>query len=226
MIAFKPYIIDTFYYGTVIIQPRVEPIYNSINFNLHIADYAEILCSVNEGSICPCEFFSKILPDEVLLIYIDIIKQLNSFAEIAFDVLSLNLPLSLYGNSFLIELMTSSKLKFALELNESDIGFMDEYNVRLLGSIPETLEIWLDDFGQKFSNFDFFTSPKVRVDRIKISKEFFWFIFDNNEKLLKELISAFKSCEINTIVEGVETEEQFNYVSSLECHMQGYFFKK
>lgn len=113
-----------------------------------------------------------------------------------------------------------------LEITESAIGSDFEKitaeidRLRGLG-----FRVCMDDFGSGYSSLDFL--QKTDVDALKLDLNFMR-EFDSNHKtriivsMLMRLISALG---MDTIAEGVETEEQFEFLREMGCaKMQGYYF--
>lgn len=85
----------------------------------------------------------------------------------------------------------------------------------------------LDDFGTGYSSLNYFR--KIPVDIVKIDKSFIDSIPSNREdiKLIEAILMIAKNKNLDVIAEGVETEEQVEILSSMECNtFQGYYFSK
>lgn len=86
------------------------------------------------------------------------------------------------------------------------------------------VRISLDDFGTGFSSLSYLKG--LPIDTLKIDKTFVdTLLTDQNTKIITEsIIYMVKRLGYETIAEGVETEEQFQYLQELECDMiQGYY---
>lgn len=88
-------------------------------------------------------------------------------------------------------------------------------------------EIWLDDFGSGYSSL---TALKdYEFDVIKLDMKFLS-VLTNNQKtrsLIKSVISMAKSIGTSTLCEGVEREEQAEFLRSIDCQrLQGYLYGK
>ena len=86
--------------------------------------------------------------------------------------------------------------------------------------------ISIDDFGTGYSSLSMLQS--MPIDIIKVDKVFVDKIdFNSDKNIINHIMFISKQLELETIVEGVETEEQFEYVKNLGCNMiQGYYFSK
>lgn len=87
--------------------------------------------------------------------------------------------------------------------------------------------IALDDFAQDGSMFSFYIMNNSQY--IKIDKSFLRQIEKNQNYIfyLEGVLKTIKANNQKSIVEGVETKEDFELLKSLKCdYMQGYFFKE
>ncbi len=88
-------------------------------------------------------------------------------------------------------------------------------------------KVWMDDFGSGYSSlnaladFDF---DLIKFDMVFLKK------FDVSERariILGEMLGIAKKLGIDTVVEGVETEEQVRFLSTSGCDKcQGFYFDK
>lgn len=87
--------------------------------------------------------------------------------------------------------------------------------------------IWLDDFGSGYSSFN--TLKDYSFDVLKLDQEFLKG-FDTNQKsrpLIKAVIEMANQIKMRTLAEGVETEEQAEFLKSIGCEkLQGYLISK
>lgn len=106
-----------------------------------------------------------------------------------------------------------------LEQNERNTGIIDE--LRQLG-----VSISLDDFGTGFSSLSYL--KKFYVDQIKIDKAFIDdYQSESGAIFIETIIRMSESLKKNIIAEGVETEQQVDYLRKAGCHYaQGFLFSK
>ncbi len=87
--------------------------------------------------------------------------------------------------------------------------------------------IWLDDFGSGYSGLN--VLKEYQFDVMKIDMKFLH-NFSNNPKahaILKNIVTLAKDIGMNTLTEGVETEEARNFLREIGCEkLQGYLFGK
>ncbi|NCP56146.1 MAG: EAL domain-containing protein [Thiomicrospira sp.] len=106
-----------------------------------------------------------------------------------------------------------------LEQNERNTGIIDE--LRQLG-----VSISLDDFGTGFSSLSYL--KKFYVDQIKIDKAFIDdYQSESGAIFIETIIRMSESLKKHIIAEGVETEQQADYLRQAGCHYaQGFLFSK
>ena len=118
--------------------------------------------------------------------------------------------------------------KLVIEITESaiadDIDFMTEriYQFKKLG-----FTVWMDDYGSGYSSP--IVLQKIPFDLIKIDMLFVSQIGegDSGKIILTELVKMAMALGIDTIAEGVETEEQMEFLKEIGCtKLQGFYFAK
>ncbi|KHT62636.1 hypothetical protein RJ45_16115 [Photobacterium gaetbulicola] len=116
---------------------------------------------------------------------------------------------------------------FTVELTEQQIANLAELQegVRQLRALG--FKVAIDDFGTGFSNLE--GLRELSVDTLKIDKSFVWGAESPSLKqsLIEHIVGIAKSMELNIVAEGVETEDQLDYLRQLEVDFsQGYLLSK
>lgn len=86
-------------------------------------------------------------------------------------------------------------------------------------------EVWMDDFGSRYSSLN--NLIKYEFDVVKLDMQFMRTFKDSPKArtMIKGIVGLAKDLGIHTLVEGVETEEQFAFLRDIGCEMvQGYLF--
>ena len=118
--------------------------------------------------------------------------------------------------------------KITIEITESiigrDFGFMKKQIERFqeLG-----FPVWMDDFGSGYSSLDVLQS--IQFDLIKFDMSFVRKLDegDSGKIILTEMMKMATALGVDTICEGVETEEQCRFLREIGCSkLQGFYFSK
>ena len=108
-------------------------------------------------------------------------------------------------------------------LSEDDVKLKEE----LKSFRSHGYALWLDDFGSGYSGLN--VLKEFEFDMLKIDMKFLS-NFDGNEKarqILKNVINLAKDLGMQTLCEGVETQEAYDFLREHGCEkLQGYLFSK
>ncbi|MCG2722806.1 MAG: EAL domain-containing protein [Thermodesulfovibrionales bacterium] len=114
----------------------------------------------------------------------------------------------------------------ALEITESTFMQDVEYTRSVLKKLKDTgVEISIDDFGTGFSSLSYL--KRFPVDNLKIDGSFIKDIATDTDtaSIVTAIIAMATTLNLETIAEGVETEEQWKSLCLLGCTMgQGYYY--
>ncbi len=113
-----------------------------------------------------------------------------------------------------------------LEVTESFLMADMERSVKILKQLRE-LGIWLalDDFGTGYSSLNYL--KRFPVNMLKIDRSFVQDVTSNPDSaaVTNAIIALAKSLRLNITAEGVETQEQLDYLKMQGCDEgQGYYF--
>lgn len=86
-------------------------------------------------------------------------------------------------------------------------------------------EMWMDDFGSGYSSLN--VLKDYHFDEIKIDMAFLSSFTEKAKDIIKSTVRMAKDIGIHTLVEGVETEEQLQFIRSIGCEkIQGWYYGK
>lgn len=114
-----------------------------------------------------------------------------------------------------------------LEITES-MAMDFDYSLNVLEQLKGIgVGISIDDFGTGYSSLSYL--KKFPIDYLKIDKSFVRDINDdeNDANIVKAIITLAHNLNLQVIAEGVETNEQLQFLKKNDCdHIQGYIFSK
>lgn len=118
--------------------------------------------------------------------------------------------------------------KLNIEITESVVGSDFDYIKKQVERFQALgFSVWMDDFGSGYSSLDVLQS--IRFDLIKLDMRFME-QFERSEDsriILTELVKMAIGLGIDTVAEGVETEEQAAFLKEIGCtKLQGYYYCK
>lgn len=150
-------------------------------------------------------------------------------------VLSLNISSIQYKRpdfvSNLLEILEKYRVNpkdIELEITESIL--IDDFDqvVAKLHMLKEYgIKISLDDFGTGYSSLSYLKG--LPIDTLKIDKSFIDSVIqdESTQVITESIISMVKKLGFETVAEGVETEEQYEYLKKIDCdNIQGFLLGK
>jgi len=150
-------------------------------------------------------------------------------------VLSLNLSIKQLTSEDFIDVLKSAieQTNFnvnwlELEVTESQMMSNPTKSISILQTISDMgIEIAIDDFGTGYSSLAYL--KRLPVDKLKIDQSFIKELPHNDEDraISEAVIALAASLNLTIIAEGVEKQEQIDYLLSNGCHyIQGYYYSK
>jgi EAL domain-containing protein (putative c-di-GMP-specific phosphodiesterase class I) len=137
--------------------------------------------------------------------YVDVPEALNQLLQ------KYNLP----RTSIIVEI-TEQDMAQATDIFAEQLRRIRDYGYRL----------WLDDFGSGYSSLNVFS--QYQVDRIKFDMDLVRHLDDHggaNRIIMKSIVSMCRQMGVHTLAEGIETEEHYQFLISIDCEMvQGFYF--
>ena len=115
-----------------------------------------------------------------------------------------------------------------LELTETVfVHDIEAVKLKMKALKSQGIELSIDDFGTGYSSFKYlreFSFNNLKIDRYFITN------IDNltdKQSIIKGIIQMAHHLNINIIAEGVETQEELNWLKQNRCDViQGYFFSR
>lgn len=115
-----------------------------------------------------------------------------------------------------------------LELEITESSFMDNFDIvnsNIMNLKNTGIKFSIDDFGTGYSSLS--RIEELNIDTIKIDKWFIDKLTTPNQGITSDIISLAHKLGLNTVAEGVELQEQREYLEKHDCDiMQGYLFSK
>ncbi len=168
----------------------------------------------------------------------EVCKQLKAWET---DAVKRHLPLSVnvsakqfHQPGFVVEVLSilektgADPSKLELELTESMlVEDVDKIVAKMEVLRSKGIRFSLDDFGTGFSSLAYL--KRLPLDQLKIDQSFVRDIMtdSNDASIVRTIISLGQSLNIAVIAEGVETDDQKNFLQTHGClQYQGYLFSK
>lgn len=143
-------------------------------------------------------------------------------------------PAQFYRESFIHSIENALKENelepdlLEVEITESIAYYRPEVFTKVLDKLKTLgLSVAIDDFGTDYSSLSRLRS--LPIDRIKIDKQFTDEIPHNKKQgdIVKAILALGRILGLKVTVEGVETEQQFEFFKENTCdEIQGYYFYK
>jgi len=115
-----------------------------------------------------------------------------------------------------------------LELEITETAILDEAIIHVIKEFKNMgLSLSVDDFGTGYSGLSYL--KRFSINKIKIDQSFIRDIPANYDSItiVSGIIAMGKELKVNTLCEGVETQEQLDFLKSKGCDfVQGYYFSK
>ncbi|MCO4769317.1 MAG: EAL domain-containing protein [Deltaproteobacteria bacterium] len=112
------------------------------------------------------------------------------------------------------------------ELTETSVMDDEERSARIIRELRELgVRLCIDDFGTGYSSL--LTLHRFPIDVLKIDKEFVHGMDTESPGIVRTIIDLGRSMGMQTVAEGVETEEQREILRELGCdRLQGFLFSR
>ena len=127
-----------------------------------------------------------------------------------------------------VDISGIARNKIVIEITESVVGSDFEFIKMQIDRFKALgFPVWMDDFGSGYSSLDVLQS--THFDLIKFDMRFMQRFDDGDDSkiILTELMKMAIGLGLDTLVEGVERQEQLEFLREIGCTMvQGYYYTK
>lgn len=224
------------------IQVYYQPIIRAVNGRVCDEEALSRWIDPERGNLPPSEFIpalelSGLIYKLDLYVVDQVLEKIRQQKESGLIIVphSINLSRSDFDSCDIVEEIRKrvdeagiERDRITIEITESIIGrdfdFMKEQVARFqsLG-----FPVWMDDFGSGYSTLDVLQS--IRFDLIKFDMSFMRKLDEgvDGKIILTKLMEMATAIGVDTVCEGVETEEQKQFLQEIGCSkLQGYYFCK
>lgn len=196
----------------------------------------------NKGMVSPSEFinlFEKngFIVQIDLYVFTQVCRKIREWIDKGYEVVpvSINLSRKHIGNPIFINTFTDIMTQYnippkyvELELTENTIFEGGSSILKLLDSIHSLgCAFSMDDFGTGYSSLNMLKD--IPVDVLKLDREFLGGSIGNlrGREIIRTIVQLAKKLNIRVVAEGVEDEEQLEFLKSVECDVaQGFYLSK
>jgi EAL domain-containing protein (putative c-di-GMP-specific phosphodiesterase class I) len=127
-----------------------------------------------------------------------------------------------------IERTGANPQRLKLELTESLlVANVQDIVEKMVALKAKGTNFSLDDFGTGYSSLSYL--KRLPLEQLKIDQSFVRDVLNdtNDAAIARTIVALAQSLGLGVIAEGVETEEQRDFLARLGCHAyQGYFFSR
>ncbi len=224
------------------VQVYYQPIVRSVSGYVCDEEALARWIDPNMGFMSPADFI-PVLEDAKLLYKLDlyildrILDRMKMFKEKGMPVVpcSINVSRNDFEMCDVVEEIRKrvdeagvGRDKITIEITESAVGDDIEYLSKQVDLFNELgFYVWMDDYGTGYSSPDIL--QQIGFSTIKLDMTFMR-SFDKTDKsriIISELINMALNLNMEVVVEGVETEEQVQFLREAGAtKMQGYYFSK
>ena len=224
------------------IKVYYQPIIRSVNGRVCDEEALARWIDPVNGFMSPGEFI-PVLEDHKLIYKLDlfvvdcVLQKIKTMSEAGLDIMpqSVNLSRSDFDTCDIVQeicrRMDTAGIEHSMlniEITESVIGEDFDFMKKQIERFKKLgFSIWMDDFGSGYSSLDALQS--IPFDLLKFDMRFMQRFNESPAGgiMLTELLRMATSLGLDTVCEGVETEEQVTFLKETGCSkLQGYFFEK
>ncbi len=218
-----------------------QPIY-SLKENRIVGCEALVRWQAADGDFIPPDVFIPLAEESGLVIRIDqfVLKSARNFIAKLNAANNLNIGLSVNVSTRLLymrdessqawfhEIKSPHSMPIIVEITERVLVEDAPRALQVLNELSAAgIQISIDDFGTGYSGLSYLS--QFPVNGLKIDRSFVAKIgqLKTEEALIETMLLMAKKLQIRAVAEGVETQEQLDFLRTLQCDFaQGYFIAK
>ena len=125
-------------------------------------------------------------------------------------------------------LSDDARKKVVFEVTESIVAEDINKVIRIMREIEQLgIRFSMDDFGTGYSSLSYL--KRLPIHEIKIDRSFICELnkVENDQIMVSSILNMAKQFNLTVVAEGVETEDQFDFLQSRQCDIyQGFYFSK
>jgi EAL domain-containing protein (putative c-di-GMP-specific phosphodiesterase class I) len=224
---------------TLVYQPEVQQHGRIIGVEALLRWKDEKLGTVNPSDFIPLAEQSGLILQINDFVLTQVCKQIKAWSDSGlihshFRV-AVNISPTQFNNSDFIAYMLKHINQAGIDANTIELEITERTLVHDTTTIRDTLLTLrehgicfsIDDFGTGYSSLAYL--QKLPLDRLKIDRTFITNVDKVNDRqsIVEAIILLAKSLSIDVIAEGVETEEEMNFLLKTGCRtFQGYYFHR
>ena len=152
-----------------------------------------------------------------------------NFSRQDFDYVDVVSEINRLFDKYQLEQYGIDRSYFIIEITEQDMATATEEFHHQLQRIRESgYKLWVDDFGSGYSSLNVFSS--FDIDLIKFDMDLLMNLDRHdgaNRVVLKAMVNVAHKLGIHTLCEGMETEEQKEFLKDIGCELaQGFLYHR
>lgn len=170
-------------------------------------------------------------------IFEEVCRQIREWLDEGYEVMPISVNISrlhLYRQNFVhsyLEIVEKYDIPvklIQLELTETVLLANENILKGIMGELHKHgIWILMDDFGSGYSSLN--TLKNIPIDVLKMDKCIIddYDKNDKGRKIITSIVNLAKELNIRVVAEGVETKEQYDFLTSISCdYIQGYYCAK
>ena len=194
---------------------------------------------IQDGEVVPASEFIDVAEKYNFTVALDkyvlkeVCKKIQKLKKdkIEFNTISINVSRSTLCEDNMMNYYLNILEEYGVKRGEIELEITERESIysnnlgQIIHNLCNKFDVSVDDFGMGSSSLEMLTENNIKT--IKIDRRFVTDESDTGRKILNNIIKLSKDLDFELVAEGVETEEQKDYLKSRGCHvMQGYYYSR